>query len=146
MIVFLFLVPAQFILYLSLQILPGLSKPLPAGLFIPQALDCFGQGIAQEEVLRLLAAVDAELTSIGKVLTIMEQQVVVLVSQTSPGKGDRIVDVTKAFPFLFRILANLDFTALAKLLKRRGLNLRIPPVDGIVIVAPAKEMTSSSLT
>ena len=70
--IFLFLIPAQLILHLGLKVLPSLSKPLPACIFIPQALDCFGQGIAKEKVLRLLAAVDTELTGIGKVLTIME--------------------------------------------------------------------------
>lgn len=131
-------IPAQFIQDLGRQIVPGILEPLVPLRFVADTFQGLGDGLTEEDIFRLTAAVDTELTGIGKVFTVMEEQVVFLIAQAGPGKGDRLGYRTELRLFFRRILTHFHVTALAELIERRRPDFRIPPVDGIVVVISGK--------
>ena len=133
-----FQVPAQFIQDLGRQIVPGILEPLVPLRFVADTFQGLGDGLAEEDIFRLTAAVDAELTGIGKVFTVMEEQVVFFIAQAGTGKGNRLGYRTELCLFFRRILTHFYVTALAELIERRRPDFRIPPVDGIVVVISGK--------
>lgn len=82
-----FQVPAQFIQDLGRQIVPGILEPLVPLRFVADTFQGLGDGLAEEDIFRLTAAVDAELTGIGKVFTVMEEQVVFLLPRQARAKA-----------------------------------------------------------
>ena len=82
-----FQVPAQFIQDLSSQIVPGILEPLVPLRFVADTFQGLGDGLSEEDIFRLTAAVDTELTGIGKVFTVMEEQIVFLIAQAGPAKA-----------------------------------------------------------
>ena len=133
-----FQVPAQFIQDLSSQIVPGILEPLVPLRFVADTFQGLGDGLSEEDIFRLTAAVDTELTGIGKVFTVMEEQIVFLIAQAGPGKGNRLGYRTELCLFFRRILTHFYVTALAELIERRRPDFRIPSVDGIVVVISGK--------
>lgn len=114
-------VPTQFIQDLSRQIVPGILEPLVPLRFVADTFQGLGDGLTEEDIFRLTAAVDTELTGIGKVFTVMEEQVVFLIAQAGPGKGNRFRYRTELCLFFQRILTHFYVTALAELIERRAL-------------------------
>ena len=110
-------VPAQFIQDLGRQIVPGILEPLVPLRFVADTFQGLGDGLTEEDIFRLTAAVDTELTGIGKVFTVVEEQIVFLIAQTSPGKGNRFRHRAELDLFLRRILAYFHVAALAEFLE-----------------------------
>ncbi len=105
---------------------------------VAETFQSLGDGLAEEDIFRLMAAIDAEFAGVGKVFTVVEEQIVFLIAQTSPGKGNRFRHRAELDLFLRRILAHFHVAALAEFLKRRCPDFCIPPVDGIVVVIAGK--------
>lgn len=118
--------------------MPGVLEPLVPLRFVAETFQGPGDSLAEEDIFRLMAAIDAEFAGIGKMLAVMEEQVVFLIARTGPGKGDRLGYRTELRLFFRRILTHFHVTALAELIERRRPDFRIPPVDGIVVVISGK--------
>ena len=97
--------------------MPGILEPSVPLSLVAETFQGLGNGLAEEDIFRLMAAIDAEFAGVGKVFAVVEEQVVFLIAQASPGKDNRIRHRAELGLFLRRILAHFHVAALAEFLK-----------------------------
>ena len=85
-----------------------------------------------------MTAVYAELAGIGKMFTVMEQQIIFFISYAGSGKSDGFGNRAELFLLFFCILPHFNDTALTEFFQRRRPDFRVPPVNGIIVIISGK--------